>query len=91
MSQRVSFVLVGLVCFLLGGLVAQQLPFVRAQGADVKDADWSHAFNLPCRKSKEADFTKDTQKFGIEVFRDKTTGNLIYVSETGSIAVVPGK
>ena len=31
---------------------------------------------------------KDAAKFGIEVYRDNTTGNLVYISETGAIAVV---
>jgi hypothetical protein len=90
MSKRAQFLALGLVCFLLGCLVSQRLALVRAQ-ADVKGPEWLHGLSLSCRKSKEADFTKDTQKFGIEVFRDKDNGNLIYVSETGSIAVVPGK
>src|SRR5207249_4366663 len=37
----------------------------------------------------EKSFTKDTRKFGVEVFHDVTTHNLIFISETGSIAVAP--
>ena len=46
---------------------------------------------LRVRKASEADFTKDTEKYGIEVFKDENTGNLVYISESGSIAVVPAK
>ena len=35
-------------------------------------------------------FGKDTRKFGVEVFRDETNGNLMFVAETGSIAVIAG-
>jgi hypothetical protein len=47
--------------------------------------------NVKSRTSKEDDFNKDTKKYGIEVYKDENNGNLIYISETGSIAVVPGK
>jgi len=84
-------VLVGFVCFLVGALAAPHLPFVRAQDAKVKAPEWRHGMELRVRKAGEADFNKDTKKYGIEVFRDENTGNLVYISETGSIAVVPGK
>ena len=47
--------------------------------------------SLRVRSGNEADFTSSTKRFGLEVFRDENNGNLIYVSETGSIAVVAGK
>jgi hypothetical protein len=43
------------------------------------------------RKAGEKDFTKDTKKYGLEVFLDNNNGNLMYVTEAGNIAVVPGK
>jgi hypothetical protein len=46
---------------------------------------------VKARRGDEPDFTKDTKKIGIEVFRDENNGNLIYVTEGGSIAVMPGK
>jgi hypothetical protein len=81
------------VVFLAGALVGQQLPALQAQGGagGLKDAKWSHAFNLQVRTGGERTFTKDTKKIGIEVFRDENNGNLIYISESGSIAVVPGR
>jgi hypothetical protein len=90
MSKRVLFPCVGLACFLAGALVSPHLPLARAQDKS-KDPQWLHGMNVRSRTSKEYDFTKDTRKFGIEVYRDENNGNLIYISETGSIAVVAGK
>jgi hypothetical protein len=90
MKQRMNVALVGVVFFLLGCMLAPQLPFAYAQDKP-KGPKFSHGLTLACRKSTEEDFTKDTTKFGIEVFRDENNGNLIYISQTGSIAVVPGK
>jgi hypothetical protein len=91
MSKRMLVAFVGTVCFLLGLLLAPHLPFGHAQESKVKAPLWLHGMNLKSRTSKEDDFNKDTKKYGIEVFRDENNGNLIYISETGSIAVVPGK
>jgi hypothetical protein len=43
---------------------------------------------LPVRKADEKDFTTNTRKWGVEVFKDDRAGNLIYISETGSLGVV---
>ena len=50
---------------------------------DLEERAWPSAL----RKSGEK--FDDAKKFGIEVFEDNRTGNLIFVSETGSIAVLP--
>jgi hypothetical protein len=89
MSNRMQLILVGLVCFLLGCLVMPHLPFAQAQ--DAKAPKWLHGLEFRVRKAGQPDFNKDTPKFGIEVFRDENNGNTVYISETGSIAVVPGK
>ena len=39
-------------------------------------------------QEKRIDFEK-AKKYGIEVFEDNRTGNLLFLSETGSIAVLP--
>ena len=91
MSKRVQLTLVALVFLLCGLLLAPHLPFVHAADNKVKAPTWLHGFNVKSRKFNEYDFNKDTKKYGIEVYKDEETGNLIYVSETGSIAVVPGK
>ena len=49
---------------------------------------WKSAMALRARKVGEPEFPK-AKKFGIEVFEDNRTGNLIFISETGSIAVLP--
>jgi hypothetical protein len=82
---------VGVVCFLIGAMIAPHLPLGLAQDSKVKNPTWLHGMNLKARSSKEDDFNKDTKKFGIEVYKDENNGNLIYISETGSIAVVPAK
>ena len=92
MSTRSKLLVVALIAFLLGGLVAQNLPYAFGQPAGApKVPSWLHGMNLKSRKSTEGDFSDKTTKFGIEVFKDENNGNLIYISETGSIAVVPGK
>ncbi|MFL5241325.1 MAG: hypothetical protein ACJ8FY_04395 [Gemmataceae bacterium] len=91
MSKRVQIILLGLVCFLLGCLVAQQLPFAQAQEKQVKTPQWLHGMSVKVRSAAEENFTEKTKKVGIEVFRDENNGNLIYITESGSIAVAPGK
>lgn len=91
MTKRTTIGLVALVCFLLGVIVGGQLPFVYAQAGKTKDPEWRYGLNLKARKSNEPDFTKDTKVYGIEVFKDENTNTYIYISETGSIAVVPAK
>jgi hypothetical protein len=62
-----------------------------APAAEGKAPVWLHGLDLYCRNHDEKDFTKKTRKFGVEVYRDENNGNLIYISETGALAVVPGK
>ena len=45
---------------------------------------------MPVRKAGEAEFTDKTQRYGLEVFVDDNNGNVIYIAETGAIAVVAG-
>jgi hypothetical protein len=91
MSKRVQITLIALVCFLSGLLLAPHLPFVHAADNKVKAPTWLHGFNVKSRKANEYDFNKDTKKIGIEVYKDEENGNIIYVSEAGSIAVLPAK
>jgi hypothetical protein len=55
-----------------------------------KDPVWKHAMNLSARKAGQKSFGPDTKRYGVEVFHDPNTNCLIYISETGSIAVTPG-
>lgn len=58
--------------------------------AKTKSPEWKLAMELPARKAAEKEITKDTKRFGVEVFLDPFTNHLIFIAETGSIAVVPG-
>jgi hypothetical protein len=91
MTKRTGTVAVGLVAFVLGGVAAQFLPHVCAQGTDIKSPKWQYGLMVRARKGEEKDFNAETKKIGVEVYRDDNNGNLIYVTESGSIAVVPGK
>src|ERR1043165_1092941 len=64
---------------------------VYGQPKELKELKWSHAFDLACRKKDEKDITKDTQRFGVEAFRDNNTagGIGLFISEAGSIALAP--
>jgi hypothetical protein len=54
---------------------------------NAKGVTWKGAMALRARKKGEK--FDDAKKFGIEVFEDNRTGNLIFLSETGSIAILP--
>jgi hypothetical protein len=56
---------------------------------DGKAPEWLHGLDLSCRKHNEKAFTDTTRKFGVEVFNDTTTGQLIFICETGTISVAP--
>lgn len=62
----------------------------RAPTPSPKSPVWTHGLDLKVRKAKEKKFDKDTKVWSVEIFRDENNGNLIYLCETGSIAIVPG-
>jgi hypothetical protein len=45
---------------------------------------------LSARKGDEKAFTKDTKAQAVEAFQDPNSGAILYLSETGSIAALPG-
>lgn len=90
MSRHMQLIAVGVVCFLLGWLATPRLPFVHAQETP-KEPKCLQGLDLKVRKAGVAAFTKDTQTFGVEIFKDETNNNLIYITENGAIAVVPAK
>src|SRR5438309_1552776 len=53
-----------------------------------KELQWTHAFDLACRKLGEDKFDKNTQKFGVEALKDNNNDLGLYVSQTGCMAVV---
>jgi hypothetical protein len=58
-------------------------------GASTAGPKHQYGYDLRVRKGTEGDFTPATKKYGVEVFRDEAGGTLIYISETGALAVVP--
>jgi hypothetical protein len=54
-----------------------------------KDPVLLHGLDLSCRKSTEPSFEPGTRKFALEVYRDENNGNLVYLCESGSLAVLP--
>jgi hypothetical protein len=81
-------VLPAVTCSLLAILLAGDVPWALAQKP--KELQWSHAFDLKCRKLGMSEFDKDSPKFGVEVFKDNNTGLGLYISQVGSIGVAPG-
>ena len=55
-----------------------------------KASGWkpSHGLILRVRKSDEPEFTEKTKRLPVEVIVDETTGNLLYATEAGSIALL---
>jgi hypothetical protein len=51
--------------------------------------EWLTAHDMSVRKAGEAEFTSKTKKFGVELFRDEHINDLLYVCESGSIALAP--
>jgi hypothetical protein len=68
----------------VGGIAVIPEGETKAKGAD---PEWLHGLDLGCRKSKEPNFDKDTRRWGIEIFHDDRTGNHVYISEAGMLAV----
>ncbi|MBN9121603.1 MAG: hypothetical protein J0I06_21065 [Planctomycetes bacterium] len=78
----------GVLFYLTDAGYVATAPFAGKFVPDAKGVTWKGGMALGARKSGQEKF--DTaKKFGIEVFQDNRTENLIFVSETGSIAVLP--
>jgi len=68
------------------GAIAVTTP--TAVGADRK-SEWKTAHDLRCRKAGEIDRTQKTKQWGVELFHDRSINRLLYVCESGSIALAP--
>ena len=86
MSKKFAYLLAA-VAF-SGGIVFERLGDSYLFAQESKKPEWNHGLMLKARKGDEDTFTKDTKRYGVEVFTDTNNGNIIYISETGSIAVV---
>ena len=90
MRQRKTMFAVA-AAFVLGGVAVHLASPLYAQAPRVKDPKWQYGLSFQVRAATEQNFTAATKKHGVEVYRDENNSNLIYVSDTGSIAVVAGK
>lgn len=72
----------------VGGLVFAEVGRDYVYAQESKGPKWSHGLMLRVRKADQPDFDKNTPKIGVEVFVDENNGNLIYITESGSISVV---
>jgi hypothetical protein len=86
MSRKFAYLL-ALAAF-AGGVVFDRLGDNYVFAQESKKPEWQHGMYLKSRKADEDNFTKDTKRYGVEVFLDPNNGNLIYISDTGSISVV---
>src|SRR5205823_2469590 len=84
MRLGIHFLLVGTV------ILAADAPLVQGQQKP-KELQWTHAFDLAARRFNELDFTKDTQKFGVEAFKDSNNGMGLYISQVGSLAAASAR
>ena len=57
---------------------------------DAKAFDHLHGLDLKGRRFDEYQFGKGTKKVGVELYRDNNNGNLIYLTEVGTLTVTPG-
>lgn len=92
MNKRIQIGLFGLACAVCGWL-GGQFGWVQtnAQVAQHKSFTNITGTVLIVRGLDEAHFTDKSKKFGLEMYRDENNGNIIYISDTGSIAVLPPK
>jgi hypothetical protein len=58
---------------------------------ETKNPRWQHAQEVRVRRGGEKEFAAATRKWGVEVFRDENTGNAIFITEAGTLAVLPPK
>lgn len=68
----------------LTGLAAQPTPAAVT-------AKFLFAHDLPVRPAGKEDITKDTPRFGVEVFRHEPTASLLAICQTGAITVTPAE
>jgi hypothetical protein len=72
-----------------GSLGVVPAKYARPTKGKPKGAPMLHGMNLKVRKPGDKNFDKDTKKYGVDVFEDSNNGTVIYLSETGAIAVAP--
>ncbi len=73
-----------------GAIATAAAPTKKPDAEAVKKPTFLHGISLSSRKADEGDFTDKTKSYGIEVYQDPNSGAILYLSETGSLATVPG-
>jgi hypothetical protein len=71
-----------------GGKALAVVAGEKAPNREAAAPKWLHRLTLPVRGWDEKKFTARTPTVGVEVYRDESTGLLVYVSELGGLAVV---
>jgi hypothetical protein len=91
MKKKARVAIFGFVCLMAGRLGGHyEWGQTLAQAAQSQNTYTSiTAWDLPVRVAGETNFTDRTKKVNVEVIRDNTRANIVYISEAGSIAVVP--
>ena len=56
---------------------------------ETKKPTWLGDQDVRVRRGGEKEFSEMTRKWGVEVFRDENTGNTIFITESGALAVLP--
>ena len=92
MKTKLSYVL-GAILILMTGVFSGRLASAQipATPAAVTPASRFQAVAvgvIPVRAAAEMTVTASTKRYGFEVYEDTANGNLIYITEAGSIAVV---
>ncbi|OWK43697.1 hypothetical protein [Fimbriiglobus ruber] len=59
------------------------LPVVPVSADGEKKATWLFGHDMRARKASEEKFSKETTKYGVEVYKDTATGKILYISEKG--------
>ena len=91
MKKRIQSGLFGLACAVCGWLAGHYGYVQTSAQATPKGVTNLSGQVLRVRAVDEPRFTDKSKKFGLELYRDENNGNIIYISETGSIAVLPSK
>ena len=68
MSRKFAYLL-ALAAF-VGGVAFDRVGDSELFAQESKKPEWSHGLMLKARKGDEDNFTKDTKRFGVEVFTD---------------------
>lgn len=69
---------------------AGQMAVLPADAAPAKKSEWATGLSFKARTADEEKFTETTTLFGVEVFKGAAAGQVLFVSDRGSIAFFPG-